>query len=355
MLARLLLLVTLGCCAAGLLVTLAVTLPLTLAVLARGAAFALAYPLGYATIGLVLSVRRPANPISWLYAASGLASSLGIPLEPWVTQLASDGRLGHRGGGQQPATGHYRGFADRQPAGPGRAGRADRGLATWAAVTLFVASLLAALACVVLRFRASRGVQRQQLCWVATGAAGTVATTLVILPVALSGIAPDVPVVLSSLALLCVPVAVAVAILRYRLFDLDRLVTRTVTYGLVTGLLVLPYLLILPAATRLAQEAGSLAVAAATLAAAAGFQPLRRRVQDLVDRRFNRRRYDAARTVAAFAARLQEEIDLDVLQTELVAVVDQTMQPTTTWLRLRPSPAPSTVAGAAMAQRGSRR
>jgi hypothetical protein len=85
-------LVTFGCCAAGLLVTLTVTRPLTLAILARGAAFALTCPLGYATIGLVLSLRRPANPIGWLYAASGLASSLGIPLDPWVTQLAGDGR-----------------------------------------------------------------------------------------------------------------------------------------------------------------------------------------------------------------------------------------------------------------------
>src|SRR6266511_1414868 len=91
-LARLLLLVTLGCCAAGLLVTLAVTLPLTLAVLARGAAFALAYPLGYATIGLVLSVRRPANPISWLYATAGLAWSLSIPVDPWLSRLVGEHR-----------------------------------------------------------------------------------------------------------------------------------------------------------------------------------------------------------------------------------------------------------------------
>jgi len=99
------------------------------------------------------------------------------------------------------------------------------------------------------------------------------------------------------LAMLCPPVAIAVAVLRYRLWDLDRLVSRTVTYSLVTGLLVVPYLLVVPAATRLAGDAGSLAVAGATLTVAAAFQPLRRRVQDRVDRRFNRRRYDAARTV----------------------------------------------------------
>jgi hypothetical protein len=136
--------------------------------------------------------------------------------------------------------------------------------------------------------------------------------------------------------LLSVPVAIAVAVLRYRLWDLDRLISRTVTYALVTALLAVPYLLILPAATRLAGGAGSLAVAAATLTAAAAFQPLRRRVQDLVDRRFNRRRYDAARTVDRFARRLRDQVDLDVLRGELLAVVDQTMQPTQVSLWLRP-------------------
>jgi hypothetical protein len=130
---------------------------------------------------------------------------------------------------------------------------------------------------------------------------------------------------------------VAVAVLRYRLWDLDRLVSRTITYALVTALLVVPYLLIVPVAGRLVAGSGSLAVAAATLAAAALFQPLRRRVQDLVDRRFNRRRYDAARTVEAFAARLREQVDLDALEAELLAVVEQTVAPTRASLWLRPS------------------
>jgi hypothetical protein len=116
-------------------------------------------------------------------------------------------------------------------------------------------------------------------------------------------------------------------VLRYRLWDLDRLISRTVTYTLVTVLLVVPYLLVVPAASRLAEGSGSLAVAAATLAVAALFSPLRRRVQDLVDRRFNRRRYDAARTVDGFAARLRDQVDLDALHGELLAVVDQTVQP----------------------------
>jgi len=131
------------------------------------------------------------------------------------------------------------------------------------------------------------------------------------------------------------PGGVAVAVLRYRLWDLDRLVSRTVTYAVVTALLIIPYLLVVPTASKLVEGSGSLAVAAATLTVAALFQPLRRRVQDLVDRRFNRRRYDAVRTVDGFATRLRDQLDLDALNAELRAVVDQTMQPTRTSLWLR--------------------
>ena len=119
----------------------------------------------------------------------------------------------------------------------------------------------------------------------------------------------------------------------------SSLVSRTVTYALVTALLVIPYLLVVPTATKLAEGSGSLAVATATLTVAALFQPLRRRVQDLVDRRFNRRRSDAARTVDAFAARLRDQVDLDALEAGLLGVADRTMQPTraSLWLRARPA------------------
>ena len=189
----------------------------------------------------------------------------------------------------------------------------------------------------VLRFRASRGVERQQLRWVAAGAALAVAGPLLLVPLDALGLAPTDA--FSWPLLLSVPLAIAVAVLRYRLWDLDRLVSRTVAYALVTALLLVPYLVVVPAATGLLQGSGSLAVAAATLAVAALFQPLRRRVQDLVDRRFNRRRHDAARTVDAFAVRLRDQVDLDALHGELLAVVTQTMQPTRASLWLRQTPA----------------
>ena len=379
-------LASMGCCAGGLLAALLWVRPLTPALLTRGAATALAFPLGFATVGLVLSLRRPANPIGWLYAASGLAWALGEPFQPWLDQLVRDhwplplaaqlaavaggflwapavafgltlpflllpgGRLRSRGWRVVVATAVTGAgivlaagslipgpLAETSIANPfalaGSAGTVatvlfDAGLA------LHAASLVAALVSLVLRFRASGGVERQQLRWVAAGGAAALAGLLPTILVGL-GIAPRVNDVVVYPAVLCVPVTVAVAVLRYRLWDLDRLVSRTVTYTLVSGLLVLPYLLIVLAVGRLARGADGLAVAAATLTVAAAFSPLRRRVQDGVDRRFNRRRYDAARTIEAFAIRLRDQVDLDALTAELLAVVEPTVQPTraSLWLR----------------------
>jgi hypothetical protein len=137
-----------------------------------------------------------------------------------------------------------------------------------------------------------------------------------------------------------IPLSVAVAVLRYRLYEIDRLINRTLVYGLLTALLAGVYaglVFLLGAVLDPAAGESSLAVAAATLAVAALFQPLRRRVQGLVDRRFNRRRYDAARTVERFSGRLRDQVDLDTLSAELLGVVDQTVQPATVslWLRVR--------------------
>ena len=132
------------------------------------------------------------------------------------------------------------------------------------------------------------------------------------------------------------PLATGAAILRYRLYDLDRIVSRTVAYGLVTVLLAGVYAVVVLALGQLLGRDSSLVVAGATLAVAALFQPARRRVQGVVDRRFNRRRYDAARTIQGFSGRLREQVDLDSLSAELLAVTDQTMQPSTVSLWLRP-------------------
>jgi hypothetical protein len=149
------------------------------------------------------------------------------------------------------------------------------------------------------------------------------------------------------------PLAVGAAVLRYRLFDLDRIISRTLAYGLLTLLLGGGYAaVVLGLGQLLGRDSSSLVVAAATLAVAAAFQPARRRIQAAVDRRFNRRRHDAARTIAAFNDRLRDEVDLDALSAELLAVVEQTMQPTQTSLWLRPQP-PAGSAAAIMARQRS--
>jgi len=148
-----------------------------------------------------------------------------------------------------------------------------------------------------------------------------------------------------NLVALGIPTAIGIALLRYRLYEIDRLINRTLVYGLLTILLGGVYAGLVLTLGQLAGGIGadppSWAVAGATLVVAALFQPARRRVQQTVDRRFNRRRYDAAKTVAAFSTRLRDEIDLDTLTAELLAVVDQTMQPTQASLWLRPHKAPT--------------
>ena len=132
------------------------------------------------------------------------------------------------------------------------------------------------------------------------------------------------------------PLAIGAAVARYRLYDLDRIISRTLAYGLLTVLLGSAYAAVVLGLGQLLGHDSSLVVAAATLAVAAVFQPARRRVQALVDRRFNRRRYDAARTIATFSDRLREQVDLATLTAELLAVADRTVEPTMVSLWLRP-------------------
>jgi hypothetical protein len=152
------------------------------------------------------------------------------------------------------------------------------------------------------------------------------------------GARPAVLVAAYICALAAIPVAAGIAILRYRLYEIDRLINRTLVYGLLTAVLGAAYastvLLLGQLFGGVGGDPPSWAVAGATLAAAELFQPARQRIQQVVDRRFNRRRYDAARTVEAFSTRLRHEVDLDTLSAELVVVVNQTVQPTRAWLWL---------------------
>jgi hypothetical protein len=202
------------------------------------------------------------------------------------------------------------------------------------ALMITLLSVVVGGASLVVRFRRARGVERQQLRWVALAAALMVlAGPIVLVPVALES--PILVDWASAVWVVVLPVAVGAAILRYRLYDLDRIVSRTLAYGLLTLLLGGGYAVVVLGLGQLLERDSPLVVAAATLAVAAVFQPVRRRVQVVVDRRFNRRRYDAARTVEAFATRLRDQVDLDTLTADLLGVVDQTMQPTQTSLWLR--------------------
>ena len=200
---------------------------------------------------------------------------------------------------------------------------------------LMTLSALVAFVSLVLRFRRSRGEERQQLKWF------TYAGTLVPLTWLADVLPAPVGDMVSAAPIVFLPAAAGIAILRYRLYDIDRLINRTLVYGLLTALLAGVYAGLVLVLGQLFGGVGkdppSWVVAGATLAVAALFQPTRRRIQAVVDRRFNRRKYDAAKTVEAFSFRLRDEVDLDALAAELLAVVDQTMQPTTASLWLRQS------------------
>jgi hypothetical protein len=192
---------------------------------------------------------------------------------------------------------------------------------------------LAAVGRQALSWRRSADERRQQLKWLATGAAAcgvfgiwAITTDSAIWQVLILGFA-------------ALPVSIGVAILKYRLYDIDRIISRTLAYAIVTGLLIGVYAGLVLLATQVLRFHGTVAVAAATLAAAALFTPLRRRVQLRVDRRFNRARYDADRTVTAFAARLQDTVDLHSVRDDLAGVVHQALEPAhvSVWINQRGS------------------
>jgi hypothetical protein len=220
----------------------------------------------------------------------------------------------------------------------------------WLGILVALPVLLIAVACLaslVVRFRHAQGEERQQLKWFAY------AGTLLLLAVAVGGVALPFVVrqddwfarimavsILPYTGLITAfPVAAGIAILKHHLYDLDRIIRGTLVYGVLTTSLGLAYwggVVLLQALLRPLTQGSDLAIAGSTLAVAALIRPARRRIQAMVDRRFHRRKYDAARTLEAFSARLRQEIDLDSITADLLAVVRETMQPAHVSLWLRP-------------------
>jgi hypothetical protein len=200
---------------------------------------------------------------------------------------------------------------------------------------LLVLGVVGAAASVVVRYRRSRGVERQQMKWFVYAAA------LILLAPIVDRLPDFINGVWLGLVLIAIPMAIGVAVLRYRLYDIDLVINRTLVYGPLTAMLVLVYVggvvTIQSAFRTITGQESQIAVVASTLAIAALFNPLRRRLQTFVDRRFYRGKYDAAKTLAAFSARLREETDLDALNTDLVKVVQETIQPAHASLWLRPN------------------
>jgi hypothetical protein len=351
---------------------------------------------GYATVGAVIAARRR-NRIGWLFVAFGLAAALLVFAESYFVRgaMVTPGSLPAAqmvgwiawvlwpsgflflgllsllfpdGGLPSPRwrpvavaiaiswTGlilsiaftpgrmTLQGLTTTNPMGIAALGHPGWRAVAQGAAVIAVVTLGAAALAPLLRFRGADLVQRQQLKWFAFVIGICAASALV--ASALTGVLPVVAAVLWGIAIAGVvvglPAAVGLAILRYRLYDIDRLISRAVVYATLTAVLGLGYAGAVLALGQLFGGVGertpSLAVAGATLAVAALFQPARRRIQQAVDRRFNRRKHNTAQTIQAFSARLRDQIDLDTLATELLAVVDQTMEPTRVSFWLRPAP-----------------
>jgi hypothetical protein len=333
----------------------------------------------YAGVGVIVARRQPRNPIGWillifilLFLFGGDAGGYtflyyrlghhGLPLAPFavllpplwapaillfpvVILLFPDGRLASRRWRwvlwAYAALGAWASAAIFWPAvaavaghhvrldssgnliSKGHAAGGPAAAAQVLGLVAIMAILLSFVAHQVLSWRRATGERRQQLKWLASGAAVTVGLAVVSFGVSSTSVAGEV----LGLGLAALPVGIGVGILKYRLYEIDRIISRTLAYAIVTGLLVGLYAGLVLLATRVLPVSGSVAVAASTLAAAALFSPLRRRVQRVVDRRFNRARYNADKTVAAFAARLQDAVDLAAVQDDLAGVVHRALEP----------------------------
>ena len=260
--------------------------------------------------------------MAWLAGAGLLATTLGSALSP----------------------GHLEGppfNAIENPVGLSGGGR----ILDWTTIVGFwltLGSILLAGVSLVLRYFRAGGPERQQLKWFATAAALFAATSIVY-SVLLARVAEQAGQISTLLAFAGIPVAVGVAILRHRLYDIDVVINRTLVYGTLTAMLIAVYSVGVAATQTVfrlltgQEQQPQLAVVISTLAIAAIFNPLRRRVQKFVDRRFYRKKYDATRTLASFNSRLREETDLDSLRDDVLGVVTETMQPKHASLWLRPT------------------
>jgi hypothetical protein len=355
-----------------------------------GAAFSIAVPLmllGYSVVGALIASKRRENPIGWIlcfgplllavsfvaeqYATWALVAEPGslpagehaawvaewtapfgvYPLITFFFLLFPDGRLpsprwrpvarlsGTAVGALVIGLAFTPGrFTDYErvdnPFGLGGAAGDIAGVVHGAGWGLLTLAILGAAGALIVRFRRARGEERLQLKWVTAAAAFTAfCFTLSSFLWESSAVA----LVLTVLGLSTIPVAAAVAILRYRLYDIDVVINRTLVYAALTALLAGVYVgsvLLLQLALRPLTAKSDLAIAGSTLAVAALFRPARTRIQGAVDRRFYRRKYDAQRTLEAFSTRLRDEVDLDTLAADLRAVVRRTVEPThvSVWL-----------------------
>ena len=341
----------------------------------------------FATVGALLGWKRPANPIGWLLAGTGLAYAtgafcllllyfprtralanwlgwiwlFGLGLCVFVLLLFPTGRLPSRR--WRPAAwaagiglaGWVLGnafapniFTANQPTPnpvglTGPAGQVCKVIAV-GGVGLIFATGLAAVISLAFRYRRARAAERAQLKWLVYAGGLILATLLAEIPAGLAvgggDAASNLANAMGSAAFALIPIAIGIAVLRYRLYDIDRVISRTLAYAIITGLLAGVYAGLVLLATEVLRLSSPVAVAAATLAAAALFAPVRRRVQRLVDRRFNRARYDADTTTAAFAARLKDAVDLDAIRDDLASVVQAALEPAhvSVWLPARAQP-----------------
>ena len=258
------------------------------------------------------------RPVLWAYLAVTLCLVLSVYVVLLITLASGNVRINADGGLG----------ALESPSG----NTAWISTVTTVVFLMLPAFWLAFVGRLVLSWRRSGGERRQQLKWLLSGVAAGLASGLI--GISFDNLDPHAPAAVQAIAnslndagVVVFAVCVGVAILKYRLYDIDRIISRTLAYAIVTGLLVGVYAGLVLLTTQVFRVHTPVAVAAATLAAAALFSPLRRRVQHRVDRRFNRARYDADQTVAAFAARLKDAVDLDAVRADLASVATKALEP----------------------------